>query len=157
LEKFERHRGEDPLPIEQINPSVPGGFARIVRRMMAKKPQDRFQTAHAVREELQAWTNGEPVRPLDRVGDTHYEQAVHDIEVAEPSIEVIEEPLPVIESGPVGTAVLISEELPVEPVLAVAPRSGDSKRSERMGIGVLLLVLLGIAAAAVAMFFLLGR
>jgi serine/threonine protein kinase len=157
MEKFERHRREDPLPIEQINPSVPGGFARIVRRMMAKKPQDRFPTAHAVREELQAWTNGEPVRPLDRVGDTHYEQAVHDIEVAEPSIEVIEEPLPVIESGPVGTAVLISEELTVEPVLRVAPRSFVAKESEQMGIGVLLLVLLAIAAAAVAMFFLLGH
>ena len=163
LEKFQRHRTEEPLPIEQINPSVPAGFGRIVRRMMAKKPEDRFQTAHAVREELQAWVNGEPVRPLDRAGDTQYEQAVYELEVAEPSIEVIEEPLPVVESGPVGTAVLISEELPVSKLLPVAPRSSSVKRKgpvaptegNPIGVGILLLVVLGIAVAAVGMFMLL--
>jgi serine/threonine protein kinase len=163
LEKFQRHRTEEPLPIEQINPSVPVRFRRVVRRMMAKKPEDRFQTAHAIREELQAWVNGEPERPLDRVGDTQYAQAIHELEVAEPSIEVIEEPLPVVESGPVGTAILISEELPVSKLLPVAPRSGSVKRENsiappegrRIGVGVLLLVLAGIAAAAVGMFFLL--
>jgi serine/threonine protein kinase len=155
LEKFERHRTEEPLPIEQINTRVPSAFARIVRRMMAKRPGDRFQNAHAIREELQAWINGEPVRPLDRVGDTHYEQAIHDIEVAEPSIEVIEEPLPVVETGPVGTAILISEELPVDQVLPAAAPCATPKADEQMGIGVLVLVMIGIAVAAVGMFFLL--
>jgi hypothetical protein len=107
--------------------------------------------------------NGEPVRPLDRAGDTQYEQAVYELEVAEPSIEIIEEPLPVVESGPVGTAVLISEELPVSKLLPVAPRSSSVKRKgpvaptegNPIGVGILLLVVLGIAVAAVGMFMLL--
>jgi serine/threonine protein kinase len=152
MEKFQRHREEEPLPVEQINPKVPAGFARIVSRMMAKKPANRFQSAHAVREELQAWVNGEPARPMDRVGDTHYAQAVHEIEVAEPSIEVIQEPLPVVESGPVGTAVLISEELSVEPQVPAASTPEKREENPRMGVGVLLVVVLGIAAVAVGMF-----
>jgi eukaryotic-like serine/threonine-protein kinase len=171
LEKLQRHRGKEPLPLEQLNPRVPAGFAQLVRRMMAKKPAHRLPTAHAVQQELHAWANGEPVQPLDRPGDTHYEMAVHELEVAEPSIEVIEEPLPIEEPAPVGTAVLIGEELPVgKPVeqgqrkssvrrgRACPPSSPDpNPASGQLGMGGLLLVVLAIAAAAVGMFLLFGR
>src|SRR5262249_46837178 len=60
LEKLQRHRAQEPLPIEQLNPGVPAGFCRLVRRMMAKRPEERIRTAHAVQEELHAWANGAP-------------------------------------------------------------------------------------------------
>jgi serine/threonine protein kinase len=171
LEKVQRHRGQEPLPLEQLNPRVPGGLALLVRRMMAKKPADRVPTAHAVQQELHAWANGEPVQPVDRPGDTHYEQAVHELEVAEPSVEVIEEPLPIEEPAPVGTAVLIAEELPFGKLVEEVPRKSSGRcratcppastvpppTNRQFGVIGLLLVMLLIAAAAVGMFLLLGH
>jgi serine/threonine protein kinase len=39
-----KHQMEQPTPLEQRRPDVPPGVAAIVRRLMAKRPQDRFQT-----------------------------------------------------------------------------------------------------------------
>jgi serine/threonine protein kinase len=172
LEKVQRHRSEEPLPVDQLNPRVPAGFSGLVRRMMAKKPNDRLPTAHAVVEALRAWANGEPVRPLDKPGDSRYEEAIHDIETAEPSIEVIAEPLPAEEPGPVGAAVLIGEELPVGKLVEGSSRKSAVRRSapclpptpppatwENRPAGVigLLLVLIAIAAAAVGALLLWGH
>jgi serine/threonine protein kinase len=172
LDKVQRHRSENPPPVEQINPRVPAAFGRLVRRMMAKKPDDRLPTAHAVEEELHAWENGAPVRPLDKPGDTKYEEAVHDIETAEPSIEVIAEPLPVEEPEPVGEAVLIGEEIPVGKLVDCGPRKSSVRRSgprltqgppplswenRPTGIIGLLLVLIAIAAATVGGLLLFAR
>jgi len=44
VDKLFRHQGEDAVPIERYNPSVPPAVAAIVRRLMAKKPADRYQT-----------------------------------------------------------------------------------------------------------------
>ncbi len=44
VEKLFRHQGEEPVPVEERNRSVPPEVAGIVRRLMAKKPADRFQT-----------------------------------------------------------------------------------------------------------------
>ncbi|HMF14623.1 MAG TPA: serine/threonine-protein kinase [Gemmataceae bacterium] len=170
LEKVQRHRSEEPLPIEQINPRVPVSFCGLVRRLMAKDPADRMPTALAVVEELHAWANGEAVRPLDRPGDSKYEKAVHDIESAEPSVELIAEPLPVEE--PVGEAVLIGEEIPVGKPVGCGPRKSSARRSaprlpqapppltwENRPSSVigLLLVLIAIATAAVGALLLWGH
>ena len=44
VEKLFRHRGEEPEPIEQRCPGLPAPVAAIVRKLMAKSPEDRFQT-----------------------------------------------------------------------------------------------------------------
>lgn len=44
LEKVIRHRTADPTPVESLRPEVSPALARIVRKMMAKRPEDRFQT-----------------------------------------------------------------------------------------------------------------
>jgi eukaryotic-like serine/threonine-protein kinase len=44
LEKLERHKTEDPVPVEELRPDVPAAVAGIVRRLMAKYPPHRFQT-----------------------------------------------------------------------------------------------------------------
>ena len=43
-EKLLKHQLEEPKPVEQLRPDVPPGVAAVVRKMMAKKPEDRFQT-----------------------------------------------------------------------------------------------------------------
>jgi serine/threonine protein kinase len=44
LEKLIRHSTEDPIPLEELRPEILSSVAEIVRRLMAKRPEDRFQS-----------------------------------------------------------------------------------------------------------------
>jgi WD40 repeat protein/serine/threonine protein kinase len=44
LEKLLKHRLDEPVPVERLRPEVSSGVAAIVRQLMAKRPEDRFQT-----------------------------------------------------------------------------------------------------------------
>src|SRR5262249_49575730 len=50
----------------------------------------RYPSAEAVRRELLPWVSDEPALPLDRTGDTGYQKAVHDLQLAEIPPELIE-------------------------------------------------------------------
>src|SRR5260370_36594517 len=58
LQKIQRHRTEEPVPVQQLNPAVPDGFAALVHRLMAKKPPQRFPSPPALREERLKWASG---------------------------------------------------------------------------------------------------
>src|SRR5262245_28002133 len=51
-EKVQAHEANEPTPLEELCPDVPVGLALAVRRMMAKRPADRFQTMAEVAEAL---------------------------------------------------------------------------------------------------------
>jgi WD40 repeat protein len=42
--KLFKHAMEEPLAVERLRPDVPAPVAAVVRRLMAKRPEDRFQT-----------------------------------------------------------------------------------------------------------------
>src|SRR5262249_5255473 len=44
LEKLVRHATEDVPPVERLRPEVPPAVAAVVRRLMAKRPEDRYPT-----------------------------------------------------------------------------------------------------------------
>lgn len=44
MEKLSRHGFQAPRPIEELRPDVPPAVAAVVRKLLAKKPIDRFQT-----------------------------------------------------------------------------------------------------------------
>jgi serine/threonine-protein kinase len=44
LEKLIRHSSAEPTPLEELRPEVPAAVAGVVRRLMAKDQNDRFQT-----------------------------------------------------------------------------------------------------------------
>jgi serine/threonine-protein kinase len=44
MEKLLKHRIETPKPVDKLRPEVPPGVVAVVQRLMAKKPEDRFQT-----------------------------------------------------------------------------------------------------------------
>jgi serine/threonine-protein kinase len=44
MEKLVRHGTADPIPAEQLRPPIPPGVAFIIRRLMAKDPNERYQT-----------------------------------------------------------------------------------------------------------------
>lgn len=112
LEKIHRHRTEEPTPVHERNPSVPVAFALIVHKMLAKKPERRYASASAVREELLKWAEREPALPMDQPHDHEYKEAITHLRTAEPDAELVDEVLPDAElvptAQPIPTAKLIS-------------------------------------------------
>ena len=84
LHKLSRHDREVARPLEELRPDVPKSVARIVRKLMAKDPADRYQTpdelmdalaAHAVPSVLD-WSPArrdakKPAKIHDSEADTH--------------------------------------------------------------------------------------
>src|SRR5262249_3810256 len=57
------HQAEEPRPVEELRPEVPPGVAAVVRRLMAKRPEDRFQTPAELAEFLAAGPPDPPPPP----------------------------------------------------------------------------------------------
>ncbi len=58
LEKLVRHATEAPPAVERLRPEVPAAVAAVVRRLMAKRPEDRFATAAEVAAVLAPFCGG---------------------------------------------------------------------------------------------------
>jgi serine/threonine protein kinase len=95
MEKIQRHRSEDPLPIPQLNTSVPPAFIGLIRKMMSKNPDQRFSSAAEVQEKLRVWASDDPPQPLDQRGDKEYQEAVAALEAAEAPPDILAEVIPV--------------------------------------------------------------
>lgn len=52
-----KHVEEDPHPLEEANPDLPGGICDIVKKMMEKEPGQRYSNASQVIESLENWKN----------------------------------------------------------------------------------------------------
>jgi eukaryotic-like serine/threonine-protein kinase len=48
IEKIMAHQDETPPPVQSIRPEVPDAVAELITRLMAKRPEDRVQTAAEV-------------------------------------------------------------------------------------------------------------
>ncbi len=44
FQKVNRHQFEEPEPVERLRPEVPAEVAAVVRKLMAKRPEERYQT-----------------------------------------------------------------------------------------------------------------
>src|SRR5205814_7806527 len=44
---------DDPTPVTELAPMIPPAVNRVVKTCLAKDPEDRFQTAHDVKLQLQ--------------------------------------------------------------------------------------------------------
>src|SRR5262249_10992592 len=53
-----QHQLEDAQPVEQFRSGVPPGVSAVVRKLMAKRPEDRFQTPAALVQALEALGRG---------------------------------------------------------------------------------------------------
>jgi serine/threonine protein kinase len=56
-----RHVREDPTPPRALNPDVPVSLERVCLKAMAKRPEDRYQTAIEMQRDLERVRVGEPV------------------------------------------------------------------------------------------------
>lgn len=64
VNKIFKQRMEDPEPLERVARGVPPAFAAIVKKLMAKTPDHRYQTAAEVRSDLARWTSPEKLRAI---------------------------------------------------------------------------------------------
>jgi serine/threonine protein kinase len=92
LEKMQNHRTQEPVPIEQLNPAIPPELAAMVRKMMAKRPENRFASAEQLRDELSRWFKGEQL-PMDQQGDQGFLEAVAVLEASDLPSELLTTPL----------------------------------------------------------------
>jgi serine/threonine protein kinase len=68
VDRILKHQTETPVPVEQRRPDVPPPVAAVVARLLAKKPQDRYQTPAELAAVLGALLRpspapAQPVRP----------------------------------------------------------------------------------------------
>jgi eukaryotic-like serine/threonine-protein kinase len=56
-----KHIQEEPMPPRALNPGLPGSLERVILKAMAKRPEDRYQTAIEMQRDLERVRVGEPV------------------------------------------------------------------------------------------------
>jgi len=73
-EKLYAHQLHDPEPLSELVPGVPEGLAEVVRKMMRKLPEDRYQTPMEAAQALEpyavesGWTTTPAAAPATRAG-----------------------------------------------------------------------------------------
>jgi formylglycine-generating enzyme required for sulfatase activity len=65
LAKVSKHQFENPVSVEELRPDIPAGVAAIVGKLMAKQPEDRYQTPREVVDALMHWESQPPDTTLD--------------------------------------------------------------------------------------------
>jgi serine/threonine-protein kinase len=60
LDKMIRHATESPTPVARLRPDVPAAVAAIVEKLMARVPEDRFQTPGELADALQPYATSGP-------------------------------------------------------------------------------------------------
>jgi len=64
--KIIHHKTQDPDPIEKRRPDLPPGFSLIISRMIAKDPDERYQSCEEVASILEYWRErAKPAEPPD--------------------------------------------------------------------------------------------
>jgi serine/threonine protein kinase len=86
LEKLMRHQLGEPEPLETLRPEVPPVLALILRRMMAKKPEDRYQTPLELARDLETITSG-AMTPVGNPGETQVYVSETEVPIPAPAAD----------------------------------------------------------------------
>jgi serine/threonine protein kinase len=65
IEKVQRHRAEEPTPIETLRPDLPAEFVRLLNSLMSKDPAQRPASAREAADALSVWAREDPPEPPD--------------------------------------------------------------------------------------------
>jgi serine/threonine protein kinase len=71
-----RHVREDPTPPRMLNPDVPAPLEAICLKAMAKLPDNRYQTAAELHDDLERFRNGQPVHATPLLDPAATTQAI---------------------------------------------------------------------------------
>lgn len=136
LQKIMRHYSEEPVSAITLNSAIPPAFNTILRKMMAKKPAERYGSAAAVRKDLLPWCTGEAVKPLDKQDAASMQKVATELDSAEIAPEVLKQNIVEVarlDNGlPVAQVVEAPSALPVAQVVEPlpVPKRGLDERLE---------------------------
>ena len=63
--KLMAHQTREPRPVTEFRKDVPAELLAVLRKMMAKRPEDRYKTPHELLEAMARWTGFPVPRPPD--------------------------------------------------------------------------------------------
>jgi WD40 repeat protein/tRNA A-37 threonylcarbamoyl transferase component Bud32 len=143
-EKLLKHQQSQPRPVEQLRPEVPAALAGVLRKLMAKRSADRYQTPAEVAAALApfchgAVASGAPLAaplavPVSRQGTEGTEAAL------------APQAVPVVVAAPAVTADATLTGWPSTVAGKPVPASRVPKRHLRLAVaGAVLLLLVGLA------------
>ncbi len=122
-EKLFAHQSRDPDPLEEVSRDVPAGLAEVVRKMMRKNPDERFQAPGEAAEALLPFT-----------GRGAAAAAVGAAAVGEAAGLGSQDPSPVVTPGG-GSGPEPAAEFPFQLDLGPEPSLSDSVRNPRAWFG----------------------
>jgi serine/threonine-protein kinase len=64
-ERLLKHVEAEPEDVRRLNPKVPAGLAMVLQKMMAKKPEDRYQTPADLLKDLEHLPSGDTPSPRE--------------------------------------------------------------------------------------------
>ncbi|HCO24166.1 MAG TPA: hypothetical protein DIT97_14390, partial [Gimesia maris] len=86
-QKIQAHREQTPKSIAEIAPKVPAEVVAIVEKMMAKQPDDRFQTMKEVSAALEPFAKRTPIEfRFNKIVSQRVQQAKARSAIAQSSI-----------------------------------------------------------------------
>jgi serine/threonine protein kinase len=86
-DKIQRQRSEAPVSLLVLRPTLPAAFVEIVQKMMAKRPEQRYQTAAAVEQDLRKWAAPPTVPATVERDESALRIAVAQLSNAEPTTD----------------------------------------------------------------------
>ncbi|NUQ62370.1 MAG: protein kinase [Pirellulales bacterium] len=93
-ERIVKHQTAEPERIEKIRPEVPGDLVAICRKMMAKKPVDRYQTCEEIAKLLAGWQppaqKSKPTGAAKVEDDVEEESGDHPLSIRDEAEEELE-------------------------------------------------------------------
>jgi serine/threonine-protein kinase len=145
MEKLIRHSSMEPTPAEALRPDLPPEIAAILRKMMAKKPEDRYQTPAELVTVLEPYSVSGPTpwEPARQTLDPLLDQPLP----AEMDGE--SDPIPSDENALDGTHAAATDLTPLSDT-AMPRQSRGRQRGSRLWKRLVWGLLLGVLASAAA-------
>jgi serine/threonine-protein kinase len=168
MEKLLKHQLDEPTAIEARRRGLPAGLGDLVRKLMAKRPEDRCQTPGEVAKQLEPYARGEEPAPNATRLDTASPPELPVLTARAPAAVTRPEPVPFRASEPVPIAmppllatdsavevpksdVMITRRLRTAALTRRMPVPLPRSRSRATGLWVALIVLL-LAGLGTAIF-----
>jgi serine/threonine-protein kinase len=122
IDKLVAHTEQEPPAVRAVRPEVPEGLAEVLARMMAKRREDRYQTAAEAAAALQPFARGAAPAP-----------GSPDPAAAEPTFEIVEATVltPAPRTGSAGATAFDTGPSAESPTLAESPRPKRAKKKKK--------------------------